>query len=163
MKFGWTKSDSLIDKQSEYFKKLLDEANLGNKDKRIEIANQHFLNIENMPEWSVIKEGILKDKDMIETISEMTGVSPRLIITPLIAEQLRLMTSQREIFKKYFQPLAVLGSQTQYSLGIYGIKEATAKEIERNLKDTNSPYYLGIKYASLLDYENSTNTLLVDA
>lgn len=166
MKFGFTKSDSLIDKQSGYFKELLNtsqgEANNINNE-REKFANQNFLPIQNLKEWLVIKEGIIKDKEIIEQVSEITGVNERLIITPLIAEQLRLMTSEREIFKKYFQPLAILGSQTQYSLGIYGIKEGTAKGIERNLKDYNSQYYLGERYANLLNYTNSTNTLLVDA
>ncbi len=162
MKFGFTKSKSLIDNQSQYFKNLLDKAENGNDERKV-IAEKDFEYIKKLEEWKVISAGILKDKDIIEKVSKETGISERLIIAPLVAEQLRLMTSEREIFKRYFQPLAVLGTQTQFSLGIYGIKEATAKEIERNLKNPNSPYYLGEKYSRLLDYSGNGGTLLVDA
>jgi hypothetical protein len=99
---------------------------------------------------------------LINLVSEKTGVSSRLLIAPLVTEQLRLMTSERSTFKKYFQPLSVLGTQTQFSLGIYGIKENTAKQIESNLKDKNSEYYLGSYYEHMLDYDTSTTTILVD-
>ncbi len=162
MKFGLTKNSGYIDNQSQYFKDLLKNAN-GGKDEREEVADNNFEYIKKLEEWKVISLGIQKDKEVIDKVSREVGISSRLIITPLIAEQLRLMTSEREIFKRYFQPLAVLGTQTQFSLGIYGIKEATAKEIERNLKNLNSPYYLGKKYESLLDYSGNGGTLLVDA
>lgn len=162
MKFGLTKSRSLIDNQSQYFKNLLSNAEKGN-DERVNIANKNFEYIKNLEEWNAIYSGIEKDKNIIEKVSKDTDVPARLIITPLIAEQLRLMTSEREIFKRYFGPLGVLGSQTQFSLGIYGIKEATAKKIERNLKNSNSPYYLGKKYENILDYSGGGETLLVDA
>lgn len=162
MKFGLTKSNSLIDKQSEYFKNLLQESQQG-RDERSAVAIEHFAYIENLAEWPVIKLGLEKDKEVIQRVSQETDVPARLLVTPLVGEQLRLMTSEREIFKKYFQPLAILGSQTQFSLGIYGIKEGVAKEIERNLKNKESPYYLGEKYENLLDYPPSQETLLVDA
>jgi len=102
---------------------------------------------------------------LIEKVSKETGISKRLLISPLLIEQLRLMTSQREIFKKYFQPLSILGSQTQFSLGIYGMKENTAKQIEINLKDKNSPYYLGKSFENILDYkiENSSSSVLLNS
>jgi len=162
MKLGLTKSSSLIDQQSAYFAKLAQE-NSGNDSAKVLLAEENFTPVENLPEYKTISLGILKDTETIEKVSELTGVPARLIVTPLVVEQLRLMTSQREIFKNYFQPLAVLGSQTQFSLGIYGIKEATAKQIEANLKNLNSPYYLGAKYANLLDYPNSSSSLLVYA
>ncbi len=162
MKFGLTKSKGYIDNQSQYFKKLLNNAENGN-DERSNIAVKDFEYIKNLEEWKVISLGIEKDKNIIERVAKETNINARLIITPLVAEQLRLMTSEREIFKRYFQPLAVLGTQTQFSLGIYGIKEATAKEIERNLKNPNSQYYLGEKYSHLLDYSTNSESLLVDA
>ncbi len=162
MKFGLTKNKGYIDNQSQYFKNLLNNAENGN-DERNDIAIKNFEYIKNLEEWKVISLGIEKDKNTIERVAKETDVNARLIITPLVAEQLRLMTSEREIFKRYFQPLAMLGTQTQFSLGIYGIKEATAKEIERNLKNPNSLYYLGEKYSHLLDYSGNVENLLVDA
>lgn len=160
MKFGLTKSSSMIDAQSDYFKNLSLEDDDTNKQK---VADENWQYIQSLPEWDTIKSGILKDKNLIDKVSKETGVNSRLIITPLVAEQLRLMTSEREIFKKYFAPLGVLGSQTQFSLGIYGIKEKTAKQIEANLKNLNSPYYLGKQYENILDYKDSNTSLLVYA
>lgn len=161
MKIGLTKSSSLVDSQSGYFKELANLAERGSSDDRSITAKRGWEYIGNLPEWKVVKEGILKDREIISRVSVETGVDERLIITPLVAEQLRLMTSEREIFKKYFQPLSVLGSQTQFSLGIYGIKERTAREIEVNLKNKDSEYYLGSQYEHLLDYQGSSSTILV--
>ena len=107
MKFGLTKSRSLIDNQSQYFKNLLSNAEKEN-DERVNIANKNFEYIKNLKEWNAIYSGIEKDKNIIERVSKETGVPVRLIVTPLVGEQLRLMTSEREIFKRYFGPLGVL-------------------------------------------------------
>lgn len=161
MKFGWTKTSGLVDSQSEYFKKLSIDSQNGD-DERSVVAEKDWANIKYLAEWQVVKVGLAKEKDVIYRVSKETGVSSRLLITPLVAEQLRLMTSERETFKKYFAPLGVLGTQTQFSLGIFGIKENTAKQIENNLKDKNSVYYLGAEYENILDYKNSSSTIVVD-
>lgn len=116
-------------------------------------------------EWGVIAQAIEKDKDIINRVSKETGVSARLLVMPLVVEQLRLFHSDREVFKRYFAPLRVLGAQTQFSLGIYGIKEDTAKQIENNLKNINSNYYLGPQYQNMLNFSGKTgsSTLLVEA
>jgi len=41
---------------------------------------------------------------------------------------------------------------TNLSYGVTGIKEFTASYTESNLKNKNSPFYLGEKYEKLLDY-----------
>jgi hypothetical protein len=69
-----------------------------------------------------------------------------------MVEQLRLYFTQREIFKKFFQPLKVLGNATQFAWGVMAIKEATAIDIEAHLKDTKSPWYLGAAFEHSLDY-----------
>ena len=43
-----------------------------------------------------------------------------------------------------------------------GIKEETALQIEKNLKDTTSPFYLGSKYENLLDFNTATSTGITD-
>ncbi|MBP9765772.1 MAG: hypothetical protein KBD12_00870 [Candidatus Pacebacteria bacterium] len=162
MKLGLTKSNSLIDSQSDYFKKLTIDSKNGD-DERSVVAQKDWIKIRYMPEWQVIKVGLTNESSIINKVSQETGINPRLLITPLIAEQLRLMTSERETFKKYFAPLGVLGNQTQFSLGIFGIKENTAKEIEMNLKDPSSVYYLGSEYENVLDYgDTSSSTIIVD-
>lgn len=164
MRFGFTKTGGFVDKQSSYFSDLYNNSldKTDGKTERNNVANKGWEEIKEIPEWKVVKSGITKDAPIINTISEQVGVSPRLMIAPLVVEQLRLMTSQRQLFKRYFQPLSILGAQTQFSLGIYGIKENTAKTIEANLKNKYSPYYLGPAYEEILDYTDSSSTILVD-
>ncbi|MDQ5957473.1 MAG: hypothetical protein QG614_448 [Patescibacteria group bacterium] len=158
-KYSWTENDT----NSQNFEQCINQ----NKNKAYTVADVVEFNKENKDttsllwantsEWQIFEEAILKDKEVIDRVSQEVGVDKRFLITPLVVEQLRLFSSQREIFKKYFAPLRILGSQTQFSLGIYGIKEETAKQIERNLKDKNSSYYLGVKYENILDIKADDN------
>jgi hypothetical protein len=65
---------------------------------------------------------------------------------------MRFFFDDRESYKKFFQPLKILGSQTKFSWGVMGIKEDTAIQIENHLKDPTSPYYLGSQYEHMLDF-----------
>ena len=103
------------------------------------------------PEWQTIAAATLKDKSAIDKAAQVVGIEPRLIVASMIVEQLRLFNSEREVFKKFFEPLKILGNSNKISLGIMGIKEATAEAVRANLKDPASPYYLGDKYANVLD------------
>ena len=76
-----------------------------------------------------------------------------MIVAPLVVEQLRLFTSEREIFKQIFSPLKILGNQSQFSWGVMGIKQDTAKQIEENLKDKKSVWYLGKEFEHILDFK----------
>jgi len=109
----------------------------------------------NISEWNDLKEAIRKDKKIIDSAGKVAGVEPRLIVCCLIGEQIRLFNSKREIYKKYIGPLKVLSVESQFSLGITGIKDFTARAIEQNLKDSSSVYYIGDEYKHLLDF-NST-------
>jgi hypothetical protein len=110
----------------------------------------------NSEEWQAFSGGVLKDRDTIIKAAKVTGTDPRLIVTMMVSEQIRLFTAQREIFKRYFAPLKVLGNETTFSLGVCGIKDDTAKAIEANLRNPKSPFYLGERYAHLLDYPEGT-------
>jgi hypothetical protein len=79
-------------------------------------------------------------------------VEGRLIVSCLVGEQIRLFNSSREAYKKWIGPLKVLSVESQFSFGVTGIKEHTAMNIEHNLKDPKSIYYLGSKYEGLLDF-----------
>lgn len=102
-------------------------------------------------EWNTLSAALTKDRDVIRRAAYDAGISPRILVSIVIAEQLRFFTSDRESFKKFFEPLKILGSMSQFSLGISGVKQDTAVAIEKNLKDSASPYYLGSKYEHLLD------------
>lgn len=104
------------------------------------------------PQWEVVKEGLRKDKDIIARVSLETGVSPRLIASVVIPEQIRFFTAEREVFKSYFEPLKILGSLSQFSLGVSGIKQETAVQIERHALDSSSPFFPGSSIAPLLQY-----------
>ncbi|MDD5397125.1 MAG: hypothetical protein PHW24_03650 [Candidatus Moranbacteria bacterium] len=108
-------------------------------------------------QWNTIREAIVKDKDVIEKAATMVGIEPRLLVSCAIVEQVRLFNSDREMFKKFFEPLKILGNANKISLGIMGIKENTAIETENHLKDANSPYYLGMDFEHALDFENGND------
>lgn len=114
-------------------------------------------------EWSVLKKAIIKDRPAIVSAGERVGISPRLIVAVLIVEQLRLFHSNREIFKQIFAPLQILGNQSQFSWGVMGIKQDTARQIEDNLRDLQSVWYLGREYEHLLNYASSTRDSDIDS
>ena len=104
------------------------------------------------PEWAAIAGGLSKDKTVLNQVAEETGVPERLIASVVVPEQIRFFTSEREVFKRYFEPLKILGSLSQFSLGVSGIKEATAKEVEKYATDASSPFYPGEQFAILFAY-----------
>jgi len=109
----------------------------------------------NTPEWQTLKEGLAKDKEVITLVSTQTDVSARLIAAQIVGEQLRLFHTEREVYKQIFQPLKILGNEVKFSLGVAGIKEETAIQIEENLLDRNSPFYIGSKYEKLLAFQTT--------
>jgi len=105
------------------------------------------------PEWPALKQAILRDSALIREAGRLSGVEPRLIVGCLVGEQIRLFNSKREMFKKYLGPVKVLSVQSQFSYGVNGIKDFTAKAVEDHLKDPTSEYYMGPAYEHLLDFE----------
>ncbi len=105
------------------------------------------------PEWPALKQAILRDSALIREAGRLSGVEPRLIVGCLVGEQIRLFNSKREMFKKYLGPVKVLSVQSQFSYGVNGIKDFTAKAVEEHLKDPTSEYYMGPAYEHLLDFE----------
>ncbi|MEN9524011.1 MAG: hypothetical protein RL536_80, partial [Candidatus Parcubacteria bacterium] len=142
IRMGWTKTSGTVDNQRNYFKdQLLDRSESG--------AHPLWSQSE---EWVVLKQAILKDGGIIKEVATKTDISPRTIVAVLMVEQLRLFHSNREIFKSIFEPLKIMGTQSQFSWGVMGIKQDTAKIIESNLKNPTSVFYPGKKYEHLFDY-----------
>jgi hypothetical protein len=110
----------------------------------------------NIAEWSDFKIAVAKDKPLIDSVANLTDVEPRLIVAVLVGEQIRLFNSDREAYKKWIGPLKILSVESTFSLGVTGIKVATAQTIERNLKDRTSVFYLGEKYEHLLDFQTNS-------
>lgn len=108
-------------------------------------------------EWAVVAGGLEKDAALIARVSQETDVPAALIAAVVVPEQLRFFSAEREVFKRYFEPLKILGSLSQFSLGVSGIKQETANQVEENLKNSESLYFPGSKYASLISYPAGAN------
>lgn len=109
-------------------------------------------------QWEVVKGGLEKDKAVIARVAAETGVSPRMIAAAVAPEQMRFFAedSNREVFKRYFEPLKILASLSQFSLGVSGMKQKTAEQVELYTNDPTSPFYPGAEYAKLIAYASST-------
>jgi hypothetical protein len=113
---------------------------------------------QNTEEWQILSTAATKDVAVISQASAASGVPTRVIVSELMVEQLRLFFTERAFYKQFFAPLKILGSQTQFSWGVMGMKEATAIQVENNLKDPASPFYPGPQYEHLLDFPASAAT-----
>ena len=109
------------------------------------------------PEWFVVAGGLEKDVEVIRRVERETGIPARQIAAVVVPEQIRFFTAEREVFKRYFEPLKILGSLSQFSLGVSGIKEATAVDIERFALDSTSPFYPGPDMAALFVYPEGSD------
>lgn len=139
------------DAQGKKYQQMLDEIN-----KIIDQYNPKQSQLNAIPwmndsGWIPLKKALIKDSAAIRQAAEMTGVDARLIVACTVGEQIRLFNSKREDYKRYLGP-AVLSVESQFSYGVTGIKLFTAEAVERNLKDTQSPFYMGEKYENILDY-----------
>jgi len=115
-------------------------------------STQTTCNWDQTPEWAVIEGGLLKDVDILSRVEAETGISKRLIAAVVLPEQARFFSSNREVFKRWFEPMKLLGSMSQFSLGVSGIKQETAIKIEEHANDPLSPFYIGENMAALIAY-----------
>ncbi len=113
---------------------------------------------QNSEHWDIIKQALARDTEQINEVARITGADARDIVSITIVEQLRLYYTQRELFEAFFKPLKILASANKMAWGIMAIKEKTAIQIEANLKDKNSAYYLGEEYEKLLDFKTSNHS-----
>lgn len=144
---GLTNTTGIIDEQTKNFLQISTSTE--------KLAKYEEFPLAHTPEWIAFRQAVTKDKDIVEKVSKETNISPRLLIAMLVPEQMRLFHSNRAIFKQVFEPLKVLGSQSQFSWGIFGIKDETARAIEKNLLNKNSSFYLGASSEHLLDFKTS--------
>lgn len=161
IRFGITNQKGIIDVQREAFFQngAVNSAVLpGTNGAAAVIASFHGPWQESQ-EWKIMESAIRRDQGVLARAAGAAGVSPRLIAANLISEQLRLFFTDREDYKKFFYPLKILGPQSQFSWGVMGMKEATAVQVEANLKDPSSPYYPGTQYEHLLDFPPGTSDI----
>lgn len=158
--FGLTNEKGLVDMQRTTFTHTSPSEN---NNKPLPVKSSWLT----QEEWAVIKEAIIRDRESIYKASALLDVDSRLIVSIIMVEQLRLFTDDRELFKRVFAPLKMLGTQSQYSWGVVGIKRETAIEAEENLLASTSPYYLGTHYENILafttgDHESERFARLTD-
>ncbi len=108
-------------------------------------------------EWNLLKEVFTRDQAIINKAGEDAGISPRLILSGVMGEQLRFFGNRRESFKGYFEPLKILAQLSKFSFGIAGLKPQTVQLIEEHLKDPNSKFYLGPEMEHVADYPEGVN------
>lgn len=148
VKFGFTNEKGIIDEQRESFLKGGDPLPAAAEEKYVGPWQES-------EEWRVMEAAIRRDSEVIARAAADAGVPARLIVANLVAEQLRLFFTEREAYKKWFYPLKILGPQSQFSWGVMGMKEETALEVEKNLKDHASPRHLGSLYEHKLDFQTT--------
>lgn len=146
LRLGITKTSGKIDLQQTTF--LPKDASAPAPYKTFPLAHT--------PEWIAFRIAVTKDKAILARVEKETGIEQRLLVAILVPEQMRLYHSNRPLFKEVFEPLKVLGSQSQFSWGIYGIKDETARAVERQLTDKNSIFFPGSQYAHLLDFNTQS-------
>lgn len=120
-------------------------------------ATQTICDWNQTPQWETVKGGLIKDSTIINQVSNITGVQSRMIAAVVTPEQTRFFTSNREVWKSYFEPLKLLISLSQFSLGVSGIKQDTATTIENYANNPSSPFYPGDGMAALVAYPTGTN------
>ncbi len=133
-----------------------------NKNKSQSIAKTQEEKVQRYPwltsrEWNVVKTGLSDDQVTINNVATQVDLSPRIIAGPIIGEQIRFFTTDRSQFESYFEPVKKFINLSQFSYGIAGIKPDTALFVEENIKNPNSKFYLGEKYANILDYPPGVN------
>lgn len=108
-------------------------------------------------EWQVIKAGLKKDRLVIEQVAKEVGLPARMVASVVVPEQARFFSSNREVFKRWFEPMKLLGSLSKFSLGVSGIKMETAYKIEEYALDATSEFYPGADFSGLFAYKAGEN------
>ena len=143
------------DEHATAYQKMVDDINNLLKTNKMSPFEGNVVPWMNDSAWPALKAAILKDSAVIYEAARLTGVEPRLIVGCLVGEQVRLFNSKREMYKRYLGPMKVLSVQSQFSLGVNGIKDLTAMQVERNLTDTASIFYMGKPYEHILDFQTA--------
>ena len=128
--------------------------NYGTQDLNIPISAYNWADTD---QWALMKEVFTRDEEIIKRAAKDAHISPRLILGGVIGEQFRFFNNRRESFKTYFEPLKILASLSNTSFGIAGLKPKTVGIIEDNLKNKNSPFYLGAELEHIVDYNDGVD------
>ena len=156
MHFGWLNVRGSVSERNSYFnvtKNTTTENKIQNNTSIVLNENGW----KTSEEWALMKEVFTRDQDIIKKAARDAGVSPRLILGCVMGEQFRFFSSRRESFKSYFEPLKILASLSNTSFGIAGLKPKTIHQIEDNLKNEKSFFYLGKDMENIVDHKEGVD------
>lgn len=154
MKFGWFNVRGSVSQRNSYFD-LNNKTRLENNNGIVKgVANYAWASTD---QWALMREVFTRDQEVINRAARDAGISPRLILCGVIGEQFRFFNNRRDSFKSYFEPLKILASLSNTSFGIAGLKPKTIGQIEDNLKNNNSVFYLGENMENVVDHEEGVD------
>ena len=171
MKFGLTNVRGSIEERNSFFGTVPKIAELAGNNRgstataepvgngcKVDLDQNKPCEWNDTVQWQVVKGGLSKDQSVIARVARETGVSSRMIAAAVMPEQMRFFAenSNREVFKRYFEPLKILASLSQFSLGVSGMKQKTAEDVQKYANDKTSPFYPGDGAGALLAYASST-------
>lgn len=147
MQFGWLNVKGSSSSRNKYFQTPASAIlSMTNSDS----AKSEWMATD---QWSLIKYVFTRDQEIIKRAASDAGVSPRVLLGGVMGEQFRFFGNRRESFKNYFEPMKILASLSNTSFGIAGIKPKTVGQIEDNLKNPNSVFYLGPEMENIISYD----------
>jgi hypothetical protein len=153
MQFGWFNVRGSVSERNSYF-------NINKNNFNPNTNNQNQTNTPDWAttdQWALMKEVFTRDEAVIKKSASDAHVSPRLILSCVIGEQFRFFNNRRDSFKSYFEPLKILASLSNTSFGIAGLKPKTIGQIEDNLKNPKSNFYLGLDMEHIVDYKDGVD------
>jgi hypothetical protein len=155
MRFGWFNVRGSVSQRNSYFNTT---NNIKSENKNnIQLLQQKIPGWANTDQWALMKEVFTRDQDIIKRSARDAQISPRLILSGVMGEQFRFFNNRRESFKTYFEPLKILASLSNTSFGIAGLKPKTIGQIEDNLKNPESVFYLGPEMEHVVDYKDGAD------
>lgn len=150
MQFGWLNVKGASSTRNKYFNMPASAIfSLANNDNSIK---SEWMTTD---QWNLMKYVFTRDQEIIKRAADDAGVSPRVLLGGVMGEQFRFFNNRRESFKNYFEPMKILASLSNTSFGIAGIKPKTVGQIEDNLKNPSSPFYLGPEMENIIKYDPS--------
>jgi hypothetical protein len=157
MQFSWFNVRGSVSERNSYFNVINQVKSEIKKVDTQQLMQSDIPNWATTDQWALMKEVFTRDQEIIKKAAFDARVSPRLILSGVIGEQFRFFNNRRESFKTYFEPLKILASLSNTSFGIAGLKPKTIGQIEDNLKNPKSDFYLGSEMEDIVDYNSGVN------
>ena len=137
--------------KDEQYQKMLNDVYSSINNYKTKTTQRNVIPWMNEAAWTYLQRALIDDQKAVQKAAEITGVDARLIVACTVGEQIRLCNSNREGIKRALGP-ATMMVNSQFSFGVNGIKDFTAKQVESNLLNSKSQFYMGKKYENILSF-----------